>query len=308
MKVLITGATGLVGANLSALLKNNGVSVNYLSTSKEKLASDSSGNGYYWNPLTGEIDSESMRDVDIIIHLAGATVAKRWTKEYKKEILSSRIQTAELLYSILSKTHNKVRQLISASAIGIYPDSLETVYTEDSNLEAHDFLGTVVQQWEKSADKFTALNIKVCKLRTGLVLAREGGALVQMIKPIRIGLGAAFGTGKQIQSWIHIDDLSEMYFYAAQKALEGTYNAVAPNPVSNMQLTSIIAKLLDRPLILPKIPKFAMKLILGEMHTLLFASQNVSAKKIISEGFQFKYASATDALSELLTNKKAPLS
>jgi uncharacterized protein (TIGR01777 family) len=282
MKILITGATGLIGSALVPLLLRHGISVNYLTTSKEKIKNSERYSGFYWNPQQCQIDEGALIGVDAIIHLAGATIAKRWTGAYKQEIIESRIFSANLLFNVLKKNPHQVTQIVSASAIGIYPDSLTNVYSENDPQKDPGFLGHVVEKWEQSVDKFRLLGIKVCKLRTGLVLSEKGGALPQMAKPISLNVGSAFGSGNQIQSWIHLDDLVSLYLFAVENKLEGIYNAVAPNPVTNETLTRAIAGILSKPLFMPNVPKFAMKLVLGEMHELLFASQNVSAAKIIS--------------------------
>ena len=300
MKILITGATGLVGTELVELLLKNGIQIHFLTTSQKKISSKPNLHGFYWNPEQGIIDENALIGVDAIIHLAGANVAKRWTNAYKQEIIESRIISANLLFKVLKHNPNQVKQIVSASAIGIYPDSLKNIYTETNKSVDDSFLGNVVVKWEESVDKFKLLNIKVCKLRTGIVLSEKGGALVEMMKPIKFGLGSAFGTGKQIQSWIHLTDLAQMYSFAVQHNLEGIYNAVAPNAVSNKELTITIAKILKKPLFLPNIPEFIMQMILGEMHEILFSSQNVDNKKIINEGFTFKYTSIKKALENLL--------
>lgn len=296
MKVLITGATGLVGSEIVSLLLKNGISINYLTTSKDKIQDKPNYKGFYWKPESGEIDEYCIDDVDAIIHLAGASISKRWTEAYKKEIIDSRVQSTVTLYTLLKNKINNVHHFISASAIGIYPDSLEKVYSEDETQFDDSFLSNVVQQWEAAADTIAQLNIKVSKVRTGLVLSARGGALPAISGPIKYGFGAAFGCGKQMQSWIHLDDLAGVYAYIFNNELEGVYNAVAPHPVSNKTLVKQAANVLDKPLFMPNIPKFVMKALLGEMHTLLFDSQNVSAKKIISEGYQFKYLSLEKAL------------
>ncbi len=300
MKILITGATGLIGSEIVALLLQNGVSINYLTTSKDKIIAEHNYKGFYWNPNSGEIDADCLEDVTTIIHLAGATVSKRWTNSYKEEILNSRVFSTRLLYQAISKNQNQVAHIISASAIGVYPDSLEKTYHEDEKSIDNSFLGQVVETWEKEVDKFKKLNIVVSKVRIGLVLAKKGGALQEMVKPIKIGFGSAFGSGKQYQSWIHIHDLASIFYYIAANKLEGVYNGVAPYPVSNQDLTKAIATVLKKPLFMPNIPKLRMKLILGEMHIILFSSQNVSATKILNKGFQFKYASLNKALENIL--------
>ncbi len=301
MRVLITGATGLIGKEIVKLCLKKNIQVNYLTTSKSKIAKKANYHGFYWNPKINEIDINCFNDVEIIIHLAGASVAKRWTPCYKKEILSSRLQTTKLLVDSLKKHENKVKQVISASAIGIYPDSLSNYYEEDHSTGDDSFLSEVVKQWENAVDAFSELGISVAKIRIGLLMSNKGGALPKLVKPIRLGLGAAFGTGNSWQSWIHIEDLSRLFVYVLNNNLEGVYNAVAPNPVSNQDLTKLCAKVLDKPLFLPNIPKFFMKLVLGDMHTLLFLSQRVSSKKIEEAGFDFKYYHLEPALKNLLT-------
>ncbi|AWG26917.1 TIGR01777 family oxidoreductase [Flavobacterium kingsejongi] len=300
MKILITGATGMIGNELVSLLLQNGISINYLTTSRKKITDEPRYQGFYWNPQEGKIDENCLLDVDVIIHLAGASISKRWTRAYKQEIIESRILSSNLLYKVLKNNPHQVRQLISASAIGIYKDDLTTVYTEDATAVDDSFLGTVVVKWEQSVDKFRLLNIQVCKIRTGLVLSKKAGVLAEMLKPIQLGLGAPFGSGKQYQSWIHIYDLVHLYYYAVKNRWEGVYNAVAPKPVTNEELTVKIANQVQKPLFMPNIPQFLMKLMLGEMHILLFTSQNVSASKAIEAGYDFKFKTIEAALKDLL--------
>lgn len=300
MKVLITGATGMIGNELVALLLQHHIEIHYLTTSKGKIQNKLNYTGFYWNLEEGYIDANCLQGVDAIIHLAGATVSKRWTNKYKQEIIESRILSAALLYSCLKNNPNDVKQVISASAIGIYPDSLTELYTEENTTSDNGFLGNVVVKWEESVDAFKVLNLKVTKIRIGLVLSNKGGALVEMLKPIKMAIGSPFGSGKQMQSWIHIDDLVNIFYFVLQNQKEGVFNAVAPKPISNTELTKAIAKTLDKPLFMPNIPKFMMKLILGEMHQLLFASQNVSSKKIVQNGFQFQFQEIHPALDDLL--------
>jgi uncharacterized protein (TIGR01777 family) len=300
MKILITGATGLIGTELVALLLQNGVIVHYLTTSKKKIETQPNYHGFYWNPNQGIIDENALMGVGSIIHLAGATISKRWTAKYKQEIIESRILSSNVLFKALKAHPNEVKQIVSASATGIYPTNFTKLYTEDETDVDESFLGKVVMKWEESINKFKLLNIKVAKIRIGLVLSDKGGALPEMLKPIKIGIGSPFGSGKQVQSWIHIHDLVEMYFYAVQNELDGVFNAVAPNPVTNKKLTQEIASVVNKPLFMPNIPKFLMALILGEMHTILFASQNVSSEKIESEGFVFKYKQLDKALKNIL--------
>ena len=232
--------------------------------------------------------------------MVGASISKRWTEAYKKEILESRTKTIQLLQDTIKTYNYKINYVVSASAIGIYPTSLTNYYDETYAKVSESFLGHVVKQWETAIDGFKVLGSKVAKIRIGLVLASTGGALPEIIKPIKLGVGAAFGNGKQWQSWIHVQDLASLFIYAIQKELEGIYNGVAPNAVSNKEFTKITASVLNRPIILPNIPEFAMKLILGDMSMLLFESQRVSSQKIQAKGFHFKYANLRPALEDLL--------
>lgn len=300
MRVLITGATGLIGQEIVKLCHKKDIAVNYLTTSKSKIEQEENYQGFYWNPKKQDIDTNCFNDVNAIIHLAGATVSKRWTAAYKKEILSSRIEGTQLLINVLKGETHTIQQVISASAIGIYPDSLINYYDETFKDFDNTFLSDVVKAWEQEVDEFTKVNITVSKVRIGLVLSNKGGALQEMVKPIKYGLGAAFGTGKQWQSWIDINDLARLFLYVLKHQLAGIYNGVAPNPVTNLELTKTIAKVLSKPLFLPNIPKFFMKLVLGDMHTLLFESQRVSSKKIEDKGFHFNQHHLQPALEHLL--------
>ena len=300
MTILITGATGLVGQELVSLLLQNGHTVHYLSTSNNKLVTNSNYKGFYWNPKTAEIDTDSLADVEVIVHLAGASVAKKWTKSYKDEIIDSRVLSTKLLFQTLQNTPNQVKQIVSASAIGIYPDSLTNIYHE-SDLDINvSFLGNVVKLWENEVNQFEKLQLIVSKIRIGIVLAKNGGAMQEMVKPIQYGVGAAFGSGEQYQSWIHIQDLVAIFYHVIENKLPGIYNGVSPYPVTNTELTKSIAKTLNKPFFLPNIPRFVMQLILGEMHQILFSSQHVSCRKLLDENFQFKFASLDKALNDLL--------
>jgi hypothetical protein len=299
MKVLITGATGLVGQEIVNLCHQSGIEVNYLTTSKDKLSSIINCTGYFWNPKKGEIDTDCFNDVEVIVNLVGATVAKRWISSYKKEILESRTHTASLILESLKNIKHSVRHIVSASAIGIYPDSFQNYYTEDTPERDTGFLGEVVTQWENAVLQFKTLDVEVSLLRIGLVLSQNGGAFPKMVKPIRFGMGAFFGNGEQWQSWIHVNDLARMFMFVIEEELTGVFNAVAPNPVSNKKLMNTIANKLNKKIILPNVPRLTMKLFLGEMHSLLYSSQRVSSSKISTMGFDFDFdniASAADVL------------
>jgi uncharacterized protein (TIGR01777 family) len=299
MKLLITGATGLVGQAISKLLIGRGDSVNYLTTSPSKIKNSDNYKGFVWNPAKQEIDKSCFEGVSVIINLAGASVAERWTSQHKKAILESRINSLNLLYNGLSEIQHEVNHMVSASAIGVYPSSVTNLYDEDETTLSDDFLGDVVQKWETAADRFSTLNMNVTKLRIGVVLSANGGALEKMAQPIKSYIGAPLGSGQQWQSWIHIDDLAQLFCYAIDEEITGVYNAVAPNPVNNKELTKAIADKLNKPLLLPPIPKLVLKLMLGEMAQIVLGSQLVSADKIQEEGFVFEYANVEKALEKI---------
>ncbi|WP_117879894.1 TIGR01777 family oxidoreductase [Aureibaculum luteum] len=300
MKILITGATGLIGNEIMALCARKNYVVHYLTTNKEKIINSSSKKGFYYNPSSQEIDINCIEGVDAIINLAGASISKRWTDKQKQNILNSRIDTVKLLYKLLSENEHKVTHFSSASALGIYPSSLDAKYRETDNRVISDsFLGEVVKKWEDEVDTLEGLGITVSKLRTGIVLSSDGGALDQMVKPINYYVGAPLGSGKQIQSWIHVTDMANMYLFTIEHNNDGVFNAVASNPVSNKMLTKAIAKQLNKPIWLPNIPAFVLKLVLGEMSAIVLESQYLVNTKIKNQGFQFQYEWIDDALASI---------
>jgi uncharacterized protein (TIGR01777 family) len=300
MKILICGATGLIGSALTELCLKENHEVQYLTTRKSKIQQSENRKGFYWNPAKGEIDTACFEGVDAIINLSGANIAKRWTQAYKEEIMNSRIDTANVLFKALRNMESHtVKHYVSASGIAIYPSSFTEKYTEATETASTDFLGTVVKQWELHANQFKSLEIPVTILRTGLVFSPKDGALVEMAKPVKYGVGAAIGSGKQWQSWIHIDDITKMYLHILTNKITGLYNGVGPNPTTNKLLTKEIASVLKKPFFLPNVPKFMMKLILGEMSTLLFSSQQVSSEKIKNTDFKFQFPELTAALEDI---------
>ncbi len=301
MKVLITGATGLIGSEIVKLCLKKGYEVHYLTTSKNKIKSEENIQGFYWNPAQDEIDVACFEGVDAIINLAGANVAKRWTTAYKKEIIQSRTAALHLLSKTLNTLEaHTVAAVATASGISIYPDSYTNYYEETEPETDASFLGDVVVQWERAADTLKTDALSLAKIRIGLVLSMEGGALLPMTRSVRYYAGTSFGNGEQWQSWIHIKDIARLFLFAVENQLDGVYNGVAPNAVTNTKLINEIASILKKPLFLPNIPKGILKLIFGEMSYILYSSQRVSCKKTEQKGFSFNFKNIQTALKDLL--------
>lgn len=295
--ILLTGASGVIGKQLTLLLLNKGYTVSHLS---RKPASGQHIKTYVWDVPKGIIDPVCVDGVDIIIHLAGAGVAeKRWTDARKKELEDSRIKSIQLIYSLLKTEKHQVKKIISASATGYYGNRGDEWLTEGSQ-PGNDFLAQLCIRWEKAADEGEALGLKVLKFRTGIVLNKEGGALPQLATPIKLGAGAPLGTGKQYMPWIHHQDVIDLYLYGvAHDGLTGVYNMTAPNPVTNAQLTRAVAKQLKRPLWLPNVPAFLLKILFGEMGVIVLGGARVSPAKIEQAGFKFKYPDIEGAVKEI---------
>lgn len=308
MRILVTGATGLIGGEIVRLCRERNIEVHYLTTQADKLRSEKGCRGFLWNPEKEEIDIQCFKGVSAIINLAGASISKRWTPAYKKVILNSRIQSIRTLHKGLRNVNmDEISAFVSASAIGIYPSSLAHFYTEENDQVDQSFLGEVVDAWEKALEPLEKYDFSLAKIRIGLVMSKSGGALPEMAKPIRAYVGTAFGSGQQWQSWIHITDLARIFLFAVENELQGVYNGVGPNPVTNAKLVKEIAKVLDKPVFLPNIPRFVMRTLLGEMAYILFASQRVSSKKIEQAGFTFQYQNVCRALEGIYPQKSSPL-
>lgn len=298
MKILITGGTGLVGRYLTAKLLSKGYQVAYLSRKKERIANVEV---FQWNIEKGYIEEGALKNVDYIIHLAGAGIAdKRWSEERKKEIINSRVKPVQLLANELSKQNIQLKGFISASAIGFYGgDTGETEITENST-NGSDFLADCTKQWEDVAYNINAQRIAF--IRIGIVLSNEGGALPKLVQPIRYFIGSPLGSGKQWMSWIHIEDLCNIFVEAIENnTMHGAYNAVASNPVRNQELTQAAAKVLKKPLFMPNVPSFLLKILFGEMAVVVLGGNKVSNKKLLQEtNFQFQYEEIEAALMDLL--------
>jgi uncharacterized protein (TIGR01777 family) len=306
--VLITGGTGLIGSAITRSLLDKNYQVIIL-TRQTGNRQPVTGNPSYaeWNINNQTIDKDVIAKADYIIHLAGAGVTeKRWTQKRKQEIVDSRVKSGELIVRALAQNENQVKAVISSSAIGWYgsdPSIPNTQPFKEEDPADTSFLGTTCQQWEQSIEPVTKPGIRLVKFRTGIVLSKEGGAFKEFIKPLRFGIAVVLGNGKQIISWIHINDLVKMYVNAIEdENLTGVYNAVAPNPVSNKELTLQLAKAMRGRFFIPVyVPSFILKWALGEMSIEVLKSTSVSCNKMQYTGYDFLYPSIQLAVEDLFT-------
>ncbi len=305
----------MIGTALSRHLLQQGYDVIVLSRNPVETASlyrtasqqnsfRPSGNIYYarWDTEKQYIDPQALAKADHIVHLAGEGVAKkRWTKKRKEEIKSSRTQSSETLFQNLSTKPNKVRSVISASAIGWYGPDTGTPFTEEDPA-APDFLGQTCQAWEESIEKVTTLGKRLVKYRLGIALSNEGGAMVEFKKPVRFGMATILGSGKQAISWIHIDDLCRAFIHAIEtEAMQGVYNLAAPGVASNKEVMLGIAKAMNGSFFIPfHVPSLLLKIAMGEMSTEVLKSTTVDVSKLQQSGFNFIYPSLGPALKHLV--------
>ncbi len=303
-QVLVAGGTGLIGSELSKMLVSKGYKVVVLS---RKPKAPENGIEYAaWNVEKGEIDEQAVANSEYIINLAGANIAeKRWTKKRKAEIQDSRSDAALLLSDTIRKYPEKVKAIISASAIGFYgADNKKNsvVPFEENDPPFLDFLGTTCSLWERSMETVSKANKRLVLLRTGIVLSAKGGAFKEFVKPLKFGLATIMGSGKQIVSWIHIEDICRMYIYAMENEdMHGPYNAVSPYIVSNKKLVLEIANQLRGKFYIPvHVPESVLETVLGEMSIEVLKSTSVSADKIRKHGFQFLYPTIGGAVKNLL--------
>lgn len=298
-KVLITGGTGLVGKALAQRLLSKGYAVCILSRSKH--STDNENLQYaIWDVEKGVIDKEAVINSDYIIHLAGAgVVEKKWTKKYKEEILNSRTDSSRLLADVINNNSNNIKSIVSASAIGWYGADKGNAAFVETDPPSNDFLGTTCKLWEESIEQIK--NKPVSKLRCGIVLSKKGGALKEFLKPIHLGIAAILGSGKQVVSWIHIDDLCRMYIYAMENKLSGSYNAVAPHPVTNRFMVIELAKKIKGKFYSTfNVPKFVLKIMMGERSIEVLKSTTVSCDKIKGANFNFSFPTLESALPSLI--------
>ncbi len=308
--IIITGGTGLVGKALTKLLLLQDYHVTILTRNPNKAnASNAFGNQVTyaaWDVDKQTIDVKALQNTEYIIHLAGAgVVEKPWTKKFKKQIIDSRVESAKLLFNTLKNNPNKVKAIVSASATGWYgadnETSKSTGFTEDAPA-AKDFLGETCRLWEENINQFEQLNIRHVCVRTGIVLSKTGGALAEFKKPVYFNVAGILGSGRQMVSWIHVDDLCKLYCFALEhKNIKGSYNAVAPNPVNNRQLTITLAKAMKGKWFIPMhVPAFVLKIMMGKRSEEILKSCKVSSKKIEESGFKFEYPLVEMAVKNLI--------
>jgi hypothetical protein len=301
--VLISGGSGLVGRHLCKKLKEKGFNTHTLSTTRYKTDGITS---FFWDIDKKEIDKKSIEDVDYVIHLAGANIGdKRWTAKRKELIIDSRVKSSQLIFDTIQNNNKTLKAFITASAVGYYGAiTSDKIFTE-TDPAANDFLGKTCKLWEQSADQFNELGIRTVKIRTGVVLTKQGGALAKMVAPVKMGIGSALGSGKQYLPWIHIEDLCQIYIKAIEDIeMKGAYNAVAPDDKTNKEFTHTLAQTLNKPFWFPNVPAFILKMLFGKMSDILLLGSRISSAKIIATNFTFKFANLESALNNLFKAEK----
>lgn len=309
--VLISGGTGLIGANLTRHLLDRNYDLIILTRDKNKTSENKRIRYSYWDVKKQIIDINILKEVDHIIHLAGAGVMeKKWTAEYKKTILESRTKSAELILKTLKEIKYQVKTFISASAIGWYGEDPKPLERKEgfieTDLPSQDFLGETCLLWEASLEHAKNMDIRLVILRSGIVLSNAGGAFKEFKIPLRFGVATIFGNGRQMLSWIHIDDLCRMYCDSIENGyLNGSYNAVSPEPVSQKKFMIALGEKLRHRFFIPvHIPVFVLKMVLGKRSVEILKSATVSEKKIKVAGFTFLYPTLDAALDELTRQKQ----
>lgn len=295
MKVAISGGTGLLGKEICKMLLAKGHEVLILSRSPKK--SDVEGLRYSaWQPSERKLNEDDLSTVDAIINLAGAPVAQRWTAANKKAILDSRIDSTATLVDYILNQANRVQKFVSASAIGIYPNSKDT--SSVSSEPGEGFLSDVVVEWEKAAMPAVE-KLDGAIIRIGIVLSKDGGALEKMLPVFKMGLGSALGSGQQWQSWIHIEDVAALFVHALENKTLPVMNGVAPKPVKQKEMSEQLARAMGKPFWAPAVPSFVLKLVMGDMAEIALNSQKVSAKSAENSGYQFKFREIGPAMNDL---------
>lgn len=302
-RVLVTGATGFVGSRVVKELKNHGfkVIVTTRSTVSAAMILGSDVEYVEWKDFYLEPDFSKIKKIDVVINLMGENIsARRWKDEQKKIILDSRVTATKNLIKSFSSLESKPKVFLSASAIGIYGDKADELLKENSNL-GNDFLAKVCSEWEKVVLESRAKFERVGIFRIGVVLGKGGGAMKKIIPAFKFGLGGPLGEGKQFMSWIHVDDLSKMFVTAVtNKKYNGIFNAVSPYYITNKEFSNALAKILQKPSFI-KTPKFALDILMGEMSSVILASQKISNGKIKEIDFHYQYPTVELAIKDVLS-------
>ena len=290
----------MIGKPLTRVMLNAGYKVVHLSRSEGGMEGVAT---YQWDPAAGTIDQKALEGVQYIIHLAGTGIVdKPWSADRKQEIIDSRVKTAELLHKACSAQGIRLKGYISASAIGWYPLEIsKTTYQEDAP-PGTGYLAQVCSLWEASADSFESIADRVVKLRIGLVLARDQGALKQVALPVKYYMAAGLGSGDQAMSWIHLDDVCRMFRHSVEHDLKGVYNAVGPDTITNQDFMQILADVMEKPLILPNVPEFMIRMLFGQKSDLVLKGVRLSSNKILKTGFEFDYPTLNSALMHIYSN------
>ncbi len=282
--VILTGASGMIGKALQNYLIQCGYAVKTLVRDKKKADGI---NSFFWDYHAEEIDLKVFETSDYIIHLAGANVSKRWTFKYKKEIYDSRIMSTDFLFKIIKSKNIRIKKMISISGTGYYGDTT-TLGLNENSPTGNDFLAMVCRDWENSAKQMSSLKIPVCIFRLGVVMSPKGGFLKRIATPIKYFVGVHLGDAQQMLSWLSIHDLCRLFVHAIEKNLVGTYNATASLPITLEQIDNTLAAHLHRKIVLPNIPEWILKLVLGEMSTMILTNCHASNEKIKNTGFAFE--------------------
>jgi uncharacterized protein len=299
MKILVTGATGLIGRSLSRLLAGDGHALVGLSRSPEKHRGVPA-QMHRWDPLAGPPPAEALAGVEAVVHLAGEPIAaRRWSAEQKKRIRDSRVISTRNLASAISSAKAPPAVFVSGSAVGFYGDRGDDLLDESAGA-GKDFLSEVCREWEAAAEPVRQSSVRLVCVRTGVVLSTEGGALKKMLPAFKMGVGGRLGSGRQWFPWIHIEDIVAIFQHAIfNTSLSGPVNGTAPEPVTNAEFTSKLARALKRPAFLPA-PEFALRLVMGEMADVLLMGQRAIPKAAVDSGYKFKHPRLDQALEDLL--------
>ena len=297
MRIAITGATGMIGGKLTAFLLAQGHQIAVISRGPVHPPQTSV---IRWDPATNDIDARQLEGFDVIIHLAGSNVGEYWSPAYKKSILESRVLSTTLLCETLLKVVSKPKLLISASAIGFYGNHPPEVVLDEHSPVGKGFLADVCRQWEAATDLLQSTGVRIVRMRLGVVLSKAGGALNKMWVPFQSGIGGILGSGRQMMSWVAIDEIHYVVDYLIKTdSLSGAVNVVSPQAVSNAQFTKILGNVLHRPTVLP-VPSFVIRMLFGEMgQNLLLEGAHVVPRRLQDSGYQFHFADLKAALEKV---------